>query len=867
MDPTNPLANQVSQLRKMWFVLVQPEPPDSFDRTQVEQQLIEFGKELVVMGKITPDELRGVLEESNYNKKILDLIELVTKASFSVKEENFNSRLQQMVSEYEEHLKTEAHNKEQEAQAYLAKQNKSELRDKIKQSFDNLQKQVTEADKAAVASEYLAVSQNEMETQLVSSPTETAQIAASLLKNASNIDEKDMPNVVSPLSDPISELSPAIGTFKTVVENQISEAASNLDPEKLAGAAAETVAFKIVNPDASAQETENFIHNLTVKIESSGTQVNGKIAGITETILDFKLALNPNENLESVIANEFQTQAGLDAQTAKEISRIIMANKLPLVSYAVARSSPTSPNDSPEKRKQRQIHAFGQINQTILESLSNQIPKSTFSQILKLSNYQRIWEASQYLEPNIYNQDNFRTTDSQGGYSSNQALDFLQNQGSSFLKSEAKEAWLNYIGAGAGGIAASSLTWAMPAEISVVAAASIEQALTNGWIVYAGTNSLGQLTFTATELGKAAIKAGAKFAGSTALVPPAVEAGAVAGQAVPIPVIGPIIGAILAYIATNFPQIWEKIKNFTGPIIGGLFVGGFTLVSAIAAGFSAAGIGVVTVGGVVAGAIGGGKIISGISTAPATAIKSVGSFAGGVLASVTTVAIAEIAVPVIIIIASIPPVVALLLFIINSSAYMVPASSFRAGNLGSIDGCPAQMWPVSLDQGQTYYIRQGPGGEYSHGPGPENKPEPYSISYEEAIDITPHAYNANNHLIVATHPGTVVNSAVDGFGGNYIRILDNCGGNFQTLYVHMLVNYAQQGQVINTGDIIGVMGKTGYATGEHLHYAFANADGSKKKRTDDRTDPPPYMIMPYIPKDVPQYCVYGFAVDCKVEIP
>ena len=206
---------------------------------------------------------------------------------------------------------------------------------------------------------------------------------------------------------------------------------------------------------------------------------------------------------------------------------------------------------------------------------------------------------------------------------------------------------------------------------------------------------------------------------------------------------------------------------------------------------------------------------------------------------------------------SLPIVVALILFIINSSAFVVPPSG-SSGNVGYLPGCPAEMWPVTIQE--KYVVTQGPGGPGSHGP-------PGAKVYEEAIDIFPiPVYNPSLNLIVATHPGIVTASKKDGWGGNYIYLKDTCGGNFKTSYVHQLVNYVTVGQVVNTGDIIGVMGYTGHVSsrspsGAHLHYAFLNTDGTWKNRKES----PPFMITPYIPKTVPQLC--NSVSECKTSLP
>ena len=42
--------------------------------------------------------------------------------------------------------------------------------------------------------------------------------------------------------------------------------------------------------------------------------------------------------------------------------------------------------------------------------------------------------------------------------------------------------------------------------------------------------------------------------------------------------------------------------------------------------------------------------------------------------------------------------------------------------------------------------------------------------------------------------------------------------NYQTLYGHMSKISVKRGQVINQGSQVGLVGSTGYSTGNHLHF-------------------------------------------------
>ena len=78
---------------------------------------------------------------------------------------------------------------------------------------------------------------------------------------------------------------------------------------------------------------------------------------------------------------------------------------------------------------------------------------------------------------------------------------------------------------------------------------------------------------------------------------------------------------------------------------------------------------------------------------------------------------------------------------------------------------------------------------------------------------------------VAAHAGTVVLAARDGivakasWGGSYGNViyLDHGDGS-QTRYAHLSAIGVTVGQAVRQGDPIGKVGRTGAATGPHLHF-------------------------------------------------
>ena len=70
--------------------------------------------------------------------------------------------------------------------------------------------------------------------------------------------------------------------------------------------------------------------------------------------------------------------------------------------------------------------------------------------------------------------------------------------------------------------------------------------------------------------------------------------------------------------------------------------------------------------------------------------------------------------------------------------------------------------------------------------------------------------------VYATADGTVVNASAAGNYGNLV-VLDH-GFGIETRYGHLSAFKVKQGQTVKRGDLIGLVGSTGRATGAHLHY-------------------------------------------------
>ncbi len=127
------------------------------------------------------------------------------------------------------------------------------------------------------------------------------------------------------------------------------------------------------------------------------------------------------------------------------------------------------------------------------------------------------------------------------------------------------------------------------------------------------------------------------------------------------------------------------------------------------------------------------------------------------------------------------------------------------------------IWPTAA----TKPISSGYGGRRLFG----------AYDFHLGIDIL----NSYGNDVWAADSGTVTYAGYNNSYGYYITI-EHADG-FSTLYAHMSKLYAQEGDEVKKGDVIGAIGKTGVATAYHLHFEV-RVDG----KTVDPTD--------YLPEDM-----------------
>ncbi|MBR4909711.1 MAG: peptidoglycan DD-metalloendopeptidase family protein [Clostridia bacterium] len=104
---------------------------------------------------------------------------------------------------------------------------------------------------------------------------------------------------------------------------------------------------------------------------------------------------------------------------------------------------------------------------------------------------------------------------------------------------------------------------------------------------------------------------------------------------------------------------------------------------------------------------------------------------------------------------------------------------------------------------------------------------PYGKDGHKGVDLRAPSGTA----IMAVAAGTVVSAGRSGSYGNCV-VIDH-GNGLSTLYAHASKIYVSVGDKVSAGEVIALVGSTGYSTGYHLHFEVHVGD--------DRINPQPYI--------------------------
>ena len=99
--------------------------------------------------------------------------------------------------------------------------------------------------------------------------------------------------------------------------------------------------------------------------------------------------------------------------------------------------------------------------------------------------------------------------------------------------------------------------------------------------------------------------------------------------------------------------------------------------------------------------------------------------------------------------------------------------------------------------------------------GLRESPTAGATTYHQGVDLRAPAGTP----IYASRGGTVTVATYGSAAGYYVTI--NHGDGFSSVYMHMTSYAVSAGQSVSQGQLIGYVGKTGVATGNHLHFGIA----------------------------------------------
>jgi murein DD-endopeptidase MepM/ murein hydrolase activator NlpD len=105
-----------------------------------------------------------------------------------------------------------------------------------------------------------------------------------------------------------------------------------------------------------------------------------------------------------------------------------------------------------------------------------------------------------------------------------------------------------------------------------------------------------------------------------------------------------------------------------------------------------------------------------------------------------------------------------------------------------------------------------------------NHPGIDMVPSQEYYDNSKTYKETHQVVIFATINGSV-RQYVDQYGGETVEIT-NPENTFKVLYIHFSRILADSGTAVKAGMPVGIMGDTGFSTGDHVHYEIQIKDGS-----------------------------------------
>lgn len=825
------IKQQRAELRRRFFLLLQNEVPEGFDRAQTEKDLRELAAGLVLKGVIAKDRWEEVSAIKNHDQQLLEIIELVLSAADEAKDENPAARMEELTAALKEHQKQLA----QEAEIKKAEHpNPAQQTAKIIEDLARANARLRDA--SPQAAEGLEDLQEVLAVALVASPESaipTAILYASALAQDNprftNIDATDS---LGPLVEPAQAYNQQIDTLVTQIANELPEMPAREDVAQV------LTAYKLANPQATLEDFKPLIEKIELRLAVEKQAVEIPQAAV-ETAVAAKIDVTPEELISQAIQAKLQ-QAGVPKQESQQTAQMI-TKFAPAIHYI----SSYAPSKTPDEYKRNKEHVTKELTNHVVDRfLAGPGSPRALLRVIKdhtnrLNYYElftRAYGAAQYYQ---YQLQAYEYPVSPATPPSDPFLTFLVSYGQAVAQDVIIGVTLDAVVAGPIGAwilpdAAISAAFIFDAGATAVPVVGAQIAATTAAAATAATTTVGAEVVVAEAT--TAVAATGLGASITAFL-------TTLGIADPEPITKAILLVVDAVIVFG-KQIWDFIKkivkNAGVPLLIGAaaFVGFlFTGTTLLLAGLGAGAVTIAT--SFLVPQIGA---VTGLG--PGAWLQPLGNFAGNLFTGLTELAVVEIGIPIIMIIISIPVVVALLLFIINNSAFVVPPAGFVNPSTGGAytgplpEGCPSG-WPT--DHG---HITQGAwvSSDFRYRSG-----FPATHVGTEAIDDGV----VLGTEVKATHKGVAITHTIDASGyGNYIEVHSTClykgiEVSFFSRYAHLTSFNISDNSLVEAGQLIGFSGSTGNSTGPHLHYEFRHNDNSK---THYEEDVAPFMWPNFIPE-------------------
>lgn len=142
---------------------------------------------------------------------------------------------------------------------------------------------------------------------------------------------------------------------------------------------------------------------------------------------------------------------------------------------------------------------------------------------------------------------------------------------------------------------------------------------------------------------------------------------------------------------------------------------------------------------------------------------------------------------------------------------VAPATTAPSGNGGNSGGNNGSSTPSSGGS----WLRPCSYTYMSSPFGFRTAPTAGASSYHQGVDLAAPA----NTPVYATRSGIVTTTTYSNSAGYYVTI--NHGDGFSSIYMHLNNYVVSAGQAVSAGQLIGYVGRTGIATGYHLHFGIA----------------------------------------------